>query len=114
MHDTNFIVREPLLDPKQRVIGYELSWRQHGDQAPSGADLEELVGFVAQHVNDDEHGWMLRDKVLFLDAVPAMLSLDALYSMPPEKTVLTLKAADLADPDTLAAAQGLRAGGVGI
>jgi c-di-GMP-related signal transduction protein len=114
MHETNFIVREPLLDPKQRVIGYELSWQQSDSQPITDAALEALIGFVAEHVNDDEGGWLLRDKVLFLDAVPAMLSTDALYAMPPERTVLTLKAGDLADPDTLAAVQGLRAGGVGI
>jgi c-di-GMP-related signal transduction protein len=115
MHETNFIVREPLLDPKQRVVGYELSWQQHeGQQKIVDADLESLISFVAENVNDDEHGWLLRDKILFLDAVPAMLSTDALFNMPPDRTVLTLKAADLADADTLAAAQGLRAGGVGI
>ena len=114
MHQTNFIVREPLLDPKQRVIGYELSWQQQNGKAVTDADLESLVGFVAEHVNDEERGWLLRDKILFLDAVPAMLSLDALHSLPPERTVLTLRAEDLLDPDTLAAVQGLRAGGVGI
>jgi c-di-GMP-related signal transduction protein len=115
MHETNFIVREPLLDPKQRVVGYELSWQQHeGQQKVTDADLESLISFVAENVNDDEHGWLLRDKILFLDAVPAMLSTDALFNMPPDRTVLTLKANDLADADTLAAAQGLRAGGVGI
>ncbi|MCG2583331.1 EAL and HDOD domain-containing protein [Massilia sp. TS11] len=114
MINSNFIVREPLLDPKQRVIGYELSWQQHGRPAPSAEELEDLVGFVAGEVCHEDHGWLLRDKVLFLDAVPAMLSLDALHALPPEHTVLTLKAADLAHPDTLAAAQGLRAGGVGI
>jgi EAL and modified HD-GYP domain-containing signal transduction protein len=114
MHETNFLVREPLLDPKQRVLGYELSWQQNSGQVVTAADLEELVAFVAKHVNNEDGDWLLRDKVLFLDAVPAMLSLDALYEMPPAKTVLTLKAADLANPDTLAAAQGLRAGGVGI
>ena len=115
MHETNFIVREPLLDPKQRVVGYELSWQQHeGQQKVTDADLESLISFVAENVNDDDHGWLLRDKILFLDAVPAMLSTDALFNMPPDRTVLTLKAADLADADTLAAAQGLRAGGVGI
>lgn len=114
MHDTHFLVREPLLDPKQRVLGYELSWQQHRAPAVSRAELDSLVAFVAEHVNHEDYGWLLRDKVLFLDAVPEMLSLDALYSLPPEKTVLTLKASDLADPDTLAAAQGLRAGGVGI
>lgn len=114
MHQTNFIVREPLLDPKQRVIGYELSWHQDAQRVITDSDLEGLIGFVAEHVNDDEHGWLLKDKLLFLDAVPRMLSTDALFSMPPEHTVLTLKADDLADPGTLAAAQGLRAGGVGI
>ena len=114
MHETNFIVREPLLDPKQRVIGYELSWQQQVDQPTTDADLEALIGFVAENVNDDEHGWLLKDKILFLDAVPDMLSTDALFAMPPERTVLTMKATDLADPDTLSAVQGLRAGGVGI
>ncbi|WP_426193278.1 EAL and HDOD domain-containing protein [Massilia sp. DWR3-1-1] len=114
MHHTNFIVREPLLDPKQRVIGYELSWKDDVAQPITDAALEALVGFVAENVNDEDGNWLLRDKILFLDAVPPMLSTDALYNMPPEHTVLTLKAADMADPDTLAAVRGLRAGGVGI
>ena len=114
MHETNFIVREPLLDPKQRVIGYELSWQQLENTPTTDAALEALIGFVAENVNDEEHGWLLKDKILFLDAVPDMLSTDALFAMPPERTVLTMKATDLADPDTLSAVQGLRAGGVGI
>lgn len=114
MIDTNFLVREPLLDPNQRVLGYELSWQQHKGQVPGAEDLEGLVSFVADHVTDEDGDWLLRDKVLFLDAVPQMLSLDSLYALPAEKTVLTLKAQDLANPHTLAAAQGLRAGGVGI
>ncbi|MEC5162304.1 c-di-GMP-related signal transduction protein [Janthinobacterium sp. CG_23.3] len=114
MHQTNFIVREPLLDPKQRVIGYELSWQQSGAAASTDAQLEELIGFVAAQLVDDERGWLLRDKLLFLDAVPAMLSTDALFSMPPEFTVLSIRSAELHNRDTLAAVRGLRAGGVGI
>ena len=114
MHETNFIVREPLLDPKQRVIGYELSWQRLDNTPPTDDDLEALIGFVAANVNDDERGWLLKDKSLFLDAVPAMLSRDALFNMPPEHTVLTMTAHDLADAHTLSAVQGLRAGGVGI
>jgi EAL and modified HD-GYP domain-containing signal transduction protein len=113
MHQTNFIVREPLLDPKQRVIGYELSWQQNGQQV-AVQDLEDLVGFVAGHVIDEDGGWLLRDKVLFLDAVPAMLSTDALHALPPEHTVLTVHARDLASQATLNAMQALRAGGVGV
>jgi EAL and modified HD-GYP domain-containing signal transduction protein len=114
MHQTNFLVREPLLDPRQKVVGYELSWQQQANESPSQEQLEDLVGFVAGVVNHEEHGWLLREKTLFLQAVPAMLSTDALYNMPPEHTVLSLRAAMLANPDTLAAVQGLRAGGVGI
>jgi len=114
MHHTNFIVREPLLDPRQRVIGYELCWQQQCGDAAADADLEALVAFVAGQLVDDEQGWLLRDKVLFLDAVPAMLSLDALHALPPERTVLSVRVRDLANPDIRAAVQGLRAGGVGI
>lgn len=113
MHQTNYIVREPLLDPKQRVIGYELCWQQNG-HAVADTDLENLVGFVASQLVDAEQGWLLRDKVLFLDAVPAMLSIDALHALPPERTVLSVRVRDLANADTRAAVQGLRAGGVGI
>jgi c-di-GMP-related signal transduction protein len=113
MHRTNFIVREPLLDPRQRVIGYELCWQQNG-KAVLDADLESLVGFVAEHLVDPQHGWLMRDKVLILDAVPAMLSLDALHALPPERTVLSVRTRDLANADVRAAVQGLRAGGVGI
>jgi c-di-GMP-related signal transduction protein len=113
MHQTNFIVREPLLDSRQRVLGYELSWQQNG-QAVSEADLEALVGFVAGQVMDEDGVWLLREKILFLDAVPAMLSLDALHALPPQQTVLTISAQDLTSRDTLAAMQALRAGGVGI
>ena len=116
MHDINFIVREPLLDPKQRVIGYELSWQltQKGAETPTDEELEALVGFVAEQLVDEDENWLLRDKVLFLDAVPALLSTDALHSMPPEYTVLTLTRRDMANPDTLAAVRALRAGGIGI
>jgi c-di-GMP-related signal transduction protein len=117
MHATHFIVREPLLDPTQRVIGYELCWQQQGAQPAAQstdlAGLEDLVGFVAGLLVDDEHGWLLRDKLLFLHAVPAMLSLDALHALPPERTVLSIAVRELANPDTRAAVQALRAGGVG-
>ncbi len=114
MHQTNFIVREPLLDPKQRVIGYELSWQQRDGKVPTDQQLEDLVGFVAEHVNHAEQGWLLRDKLLFLDAVPEMLSLDALHSLPPEHTVLTLNIRRLTDPNVRSAVQAVRVGGVGV
>ena len=114
MHQTNFIVREPLLHPKQRVIGYELSWQHHDGKTPSDQELEDLVAFVAEHVCHEEHGWLLRDKLLFLDAVPEMLSTDALHCLPPDRPVLTLNIRKLTDRDVRAAVQAVRVGGVGV
>lgn len=114
MHHTNFIVREPLLDPAQRVIGYELSWQHHDGKLAGSAHLEALLAFVAEHVQHPEHGWLLRDKVLFLDAVPEMLSTDALHALPPERTVLTLHIRKFTDPAVRAAVQAVRVGGVGV
>jgi c-di-GMP-related signal transduction protein len=114
MHQTHFLLREPLLDPQQRVVGYELTWQHNPGVAPTQAELEDLVGFVAAQVNDPERGWLLRDKTLFLEAVPAMLSTDALYNLPPQHTVLSIATRELANADTLAAVRALRAGDVGI
>jgi c-di-GMP-related signal transduction protein len=114
MHQTQFLVREPLLDPQQRVVGYELCWQHLDAAAYTQAELEDLVGFVAAEVCDEERGWLLRDKKLFMQAVPAMLSTDALHTLPPEHTILSIRTAELANADTLAAVQALRAGGVGI
>ncbi len=105
-----------MLDSKQSVIGYELGWQKSGDdnKALSSAELELLVGFVASQLNDAESGWLLRDKVLFLDAVPALLSTAALRAMPPQHTVLTLHRRDLASAGTVDAMRALRASRFGI
>ncbi|HEY5801910.1 MAG TPA: HDOD domain-containing protein, partial [Burkholderiaceae bacterium] len=115
MDESQFIVREPMLDPKQRVMGYELAWQKQGRDGKPNADedLEDLLGFVAFQLNHDD-GWLLRDKLLFIDAVPRLLSADALHAMPPEHTVLTLPYADFGNEDTLGAVRALRAGGFGI
>lgn len=127
MHHTHFLVREPLLDPQQRVVGYELCWQQpqpHDSTTPlaaaaltsSASALESLLAFVAGQVvgGDDGQRWLLRDKLLFLEAVPAMLAAEALQRLPPAYCVLSLPAASLAEPATLQAVQALRAGGLGI
>lgn len=114
MQETNFIVREPLLDPKQRVIGYELSWQLSGVTKPTADDMEALMGFVAEHLVNEDGDWLLRKKILFVDAVPELLSTDALHAMPPEFTVLTLARKDFDNEDTRSAIRALRAGGVGI
>ncbi|MBC7499967.1 MAG: HDOD domain-containing protein, partial [Herminiimonas sp.] len=116
MDDTFFIVREPLLDPKQKVLGYELTLQKAGstDIANTDANLDHLAGFVAGRLHSDDDGWLLGDNLVFMQSSPALLGSAALEAMSPQHTVLTLKMADLVDDDTIAAVKSLRAQGFGI
>ena len=70
MIEDNFILREPLLDPKQRVIGFQFSWQQADSNAQvDSQNLDYLLEFVAGHLNDDD-GFLLADSLVFLEALP--------------------------------------------
>lgn len=116
MHQVNFIVREPLLNSEQKIIGYEFSWSHYVSVADDlrKANLSALIGFVADLLTDDELGWLLGDNLLFLEVVPDLLSVDALQALSPKHTVLTLTMAELADPDTLSRIIKLRELGFGV
>lgn len=109
MPEVNFLVREPLLDPKQRILGYELSW-----QAPTGEAAEaavDLVRYAAESLHDGEGNWLLGDGVLFLQATPELLNEPALRALPPQKTVLSMLSQDLVNTETAAAVKELRSAG---
>ncbi|MBR7791900.1 HDOD domain-containing protein [Undibacterium sp. FT147W] len=114
MIEDNFILREPLLDPKQRVIGFQFSWQQADSNAQvDSQNLDYLLEFVAGHLNDDD-GFLLADSLVFLEALPELLHADGLKSFPPKNTVLILHKKYFADESTLAAVKELRALGFGI
>ena len=112
MHDVNFLVREPLLDSRQRILGYALSW-----QAPGGAAAEaavDLVRSAAEALHDGDGNWLLGDGLLFLQATPALLAEPALRALPPQKTVLSMQSQDLVNTETAAAVRQLRSAGYGF
>lgn len=111
----NFIVREPLLDAAQQVIGYELAWQsaRNGDLS-SDEDVLALASFVASQLHHEESGWLLGDMALFLEATPALIASDAVQALSPRHIVFRLASADLAEEETLRAASALRQQGFGI
>lgn len=115
MLDENFIIRDPLLDSKQNVIGYALSWPTA--QLENGLSEERLgicIAAIGDALNNPEHGWLLASSLIFLDVPPSVLSLDALSSLPPENTVFGVTVADLRDQNTLAKIVALRERGFGV
>lgn len=110
----NFILREPLLNPKQQVIGYELNWQQKNAEPLADAELNALLEFVAAQLIHPETGWLLEDSLIFLETVPALFQAPALKLLPPQNIVLTIRRSYLADEATLEAIKALRAQGYGI
>lgn len=116
MQDTHFIVREPLLNTQERVLGYELSWQGTSteDRRPNDAEAIGLVRYVAAQLNDTDSGALLADQTLFLEVSPKVLTGDTLAALPPQGTVLILRGADMADAETVAAIADIQAKGYGI
>lgn len=111
MNTADFIVREPLLDPKERVVGYALTWQKNiGNTARPNA----LAECVAAALHDRESGWQLGDTVLFLEAAPASLTPEASELLPAKSTVFMVDADSLLVPETAAVLQELRSRGFGI
>lgn len=116
MQEEHFIVREPLLNSQERVLGYELSWQSvtGPGRKPSDAEIIELARFVADQINDTESGALLGDQLLFIEATPALLAHEALCGLPPKGTVFGLRGADVTNSDAVTAIQATRAKGYGI
>lgn len=117
MQEENFIVREPLLNAQECVLGYELGWQRNGVPVdlPSDADAQALVDFVVQQISETESGALLGDQLLFLSAPPSLLKGGQAFSgLPKKRTVIAVRAADLEDADTLTAAKVLRTRGYGV
>lgn len=109
MSDASYIVREPLLNSKQTVLGYRFNW--HDD---AGNDSVNLVQTVAGALHDAENGWLFGNQLLFFNASPALLASDALRDLPPRSTVLCMDSAALAIPEVFESAKRLRSAGYGI
>jgi c-di-GMP-related signal transduction protein len=116
MQEECFIVREPLVNPQERVVGYELSWNSvyAADGRPTLAQAHALTTFVADQFTDSDSSALLSDQVLFLEIMPALLVDEQLCVLPPKSTVFALRAADAADGEALTAIKAMRAKGYGI
>ncbi len=116
MPDNQFIVRSPLLNAAQHLLGYELSWysADAGGGLASDEELIALIEFAASQLVREDSGWQLDDLVLFFEATPAVLVSSVLGRLTPARTVLRVNATDLQDAATLEHVRTLRQRGYGI
>jgi c-di-GMP-related signal transduction protein len=107
----DFIVRNPLLDPKQQIHGYKLVWQDKQNRVAQAA-CEEMLVLLAEQFGNEQGA--LAGSTLFIDIAPALLDSLAVNALMPQNFALGLKLDQLGDAGVLAAAASLRAQGFGI
>ncbi|HEX8956280.1 MAG TPA: HDOD domain-containing protein [Burkholderiaceae bacterium] len=102
MLENHIIVREPVIDAKQKVLGFELSLQGADGSAPRLEHYVELAEFLASQLNRQETGWLLGDCKVYLDTSPLVIASEALLGLPPKSMALAVQAEDFADADMAA------------
>lgn len=90
MEDQAYIGRQPIMDEKQQIIGYELFFR-HSADAESAVFEDEFKAYSSVLMNTIggvDIQWLLGDKLAFINVNEDMLKSEFIELMPPERTVL--------------------------
>jgi EAL and modified HD-GYP domain-containing signal transduction protein len=113
MEDQAFIGRQPIMDVKQQIIGYELFFR-HSADAESAVFEDEFKAYSSVLMNTIggmDMQWLLGDKLAFINVNETMLKSEFLELMPPKRTVLEVLRNVAASDDVVARCQDLRSQG---
>lgn len=92
MEDQAFIGRQPIMDLKQHIIGYELFFR-HSATAEAAVfedDFKACSNVLVNTVGEMDMQWLLGDKLAFINVNEEMLKSELLELMPPKRTVLEI------------------------
>lgn len=113
MEDQAFIGRQPIMDVKQQIIGYELFFR-HSADAESAVFEDEFKAYSSVLMNTIggmDMQWLLGDKLAFINVNEAMLKSEFLELMPPKRTVLEVLRSVTPNEEIVARCQELRSQG---
>jgi len=113
MEDQAFIGRQPIMDLKQHIIGYELFFR-HSADAESAVFEDEFKAYSSVLMNTIggvDMQWLLGDKLAFINVNEAMLKSEFLELMPPKRTVLEVLRTVTPSDEIVARCQELRSQG---
>lgn len=92
MEDQVFIGRQPIMDVKQHIIGYELLFRHSADadSAVFEDELKACSNVLVNTMGDIDVQWLLGDKLAFINVNEAMLMSEFIELMPPQRTTLEI------------------------
>ncbi len=92
MEEQTFIGRQPVMDAKQQIIGYEFFFRHSADaqSAVFEADIKNCANVLQSTIDQMHDEWKLGEKLAFINVNAEMLHSELLELMPPQKTVLEI------------------------
>lgn len=108
-----FIGRQPIVDPGQKIIGYELLFR-HASDATSAQFQDDMAAGANVLVNALSNmgtAWLLGDKLAFINVSAAMLESEFLELLPAERVVLELLETVVPTPELITRCETLKAAG---
>jgi EAL and modified HD-GYP domain-containing signal transduction protein len=110
MEQQTFIGRQPVMDAKQQIIGYEFFFRHNADAqtAVFEADIKNCAGVLLSTIDQMHDEWKLGEKIAFINVNAEMLASELLELMPPEKTVLEILRHVVIDDAVLARCKALK------
>lgn len=113
MSDVRLVVREPLLDTQQQVVGYQFSWMENpAEVSDAREDTRKLIELIIDTSDEEE---LLSSKYIrFLRAPAALLLEDAFSTLPARNTSLIVTVDELADEAVYGAVKVMRKAGYGI
>jgi EAL and modified HD-GYP domain-containing signal transduction protein len=114
MLENHIIVREPVIDAKQKVLGFELSLQGVDGSAPRLEHFVDLAEFLASQLNRQESGWLLGEATVYFDTSPLVIASEALLGLPPKSVALMVLAEDFADADMAAGLAAARSEGSAV
>lgn len=116
MEDQAYIGRQPIMDEKQQIIGYELFFR-HSADAQSAVFEDEFKAYSSVLMNTIggvDIQWLLGEKLAFINVNEAMLKSEFIELMPPQRTVLEVLRTINPTAEIVARCQSLREQGYKI
>lgn len=110
MEDQAYIGRQPIMDAKQNIIGYELFFRHSSDAqtAVFEDDLKACSNVLVNTIGDMDVEYILGDKLAFINVTEAMLMSDFLELLPAKRTVLEVLRSVVPNDEILARCKYLR------
>jgi EAL and modified HD-GYP domain-containing signal transduction protein len=105
-----FLARQPIVDARHQLLGYELLFR-HAESAPTalfGNELEAGIQVIANTLFDMGTHWLLEGKLAFINMGAETLLSNTTTLLPPEKIVIELTAQATPTPEVLERLRELR------